>query len=274
MGTRRPGPAPELLSQCTGYCGQGLGELRGLTSLALPPLVAVAPLLDGNRQCPGHQRLNFLFRHKFPVSVCSGPAAALMVRTGGLQELLQIPSESGARTFLDSGGGGGLLSVAICPTWESGLGVGEGWDPRPFRLLSLFGCPPKPHPAGNPRSFEPGLRASSARGGLFRFRKICRGRGPAGPVLVFWVALVSRRWGEGRALLTHGPWGTEAVRTAEVVGAAALETVQVPSSSLRRPVAGVSFPHRSSGSCVRQAGWPDWRLPGKSCGLLVLGGVD
>lgn len=107
--------------------------------------------------------------------------------------------------------------------------------------------------------------------GLFRFRKVSRDPGPAGRLLVFWGSSGFRRkegftnWMGLAGQRLFAPKRSFAPQPRKL---------QVPSSQPRQPVAGVSSPHPSSGSCALQAGWPVRRLPRKSCRLLVLGGVE
>lgn len=110
-GSRQAGPgaalAVHLVKRPKGWGNCGVSLLWG----SHPD--GCDPLLDGNRQCPGHHRLNFLFRHKCPDSV-PGQQPLWWCALGACTELLQILPESGARTFPDSDGEGGLLSVVIC----------------------------------------------------------------------------------------------------------------------------------------------------------------
>ena len=134
--------------------------------------------------------------------------------------------------------------------------MGGGRDPRPFRPFSVFRIPQ----AGSPRSLLRSLRASPprARDDLFPFRKVCRGKGSIGLVLVFEGGSGLRTSGreEGfTASIGLACWGlgggTVGLAAAVCAAAAKLCCSQFAAATAGWP--GLS--HSSSGSCALQAGW-------------------
>ena len=153
--------------------------------------------------------------------------------------------------------------------------MGGGRDPRPFRPFSVFRIPQ----AGSPRSLLRSLRASPprARDDLFPFRKVCRGKGSIGLVLVFEGGSGLRTSGreEGfTASIGLACWGLGGVLLASRrLFAPQPRNCAVPSLQPRRP-GGRVFPTRARDPVrCRRVGWARPLTRG-SCRLLVLGGVE